>query len=82
MRTAKPVQTGQMLMLILVFAGAHCTCHFVGFVVLWLNYVCEPLHSKTNKRSVAQSNLSTKHSRDSLGPRTSSCLKNILIKLN
>ena len=32
---AKTDQTGWMPMLIWVFAG--CTCHFVGFVMLWLN---------------------------------------------
>ena len=32
-------QTGRMPRLILVFAGR--TCHFVGFVMGWLNYVCQ-----------------------------------------
>ena len=32
--TAKTDQTGRMPRLIWVFAG--CTCHFVGFVMLWL----------------------------------------------
>ena len=35
-RTAKTDQTGGMPRLIGVLAGH--TCHFVGFVVLWLNY--------------------------------------------
>ena len=66
-------QTGRMPRLIWVFAGR--TGHFVGFVVLWLNYflLSESRHSETCKVKFISRSLISLRSTGKQGPKTCSC---------